>query len=99
MNAVSVYNLLPCPVKSLTGYDCPGCGMQRAVVALFKGNLTESIYQYPALLPIVAMIIFLIIHLKFDIRYGHIILKIFFIINVVIIIISYFCKIINLDLL
>ena len=33
-----------CPVKLLTGYDCPGCGFQRAFHALLHGNLWEAIH-------------------------------------------------------
>ena len=31
-----------CIVKSLTGYDCPGCGSQRALHALLHGRLWEA---------------------------------------------------------
>lgn len=29
---------LPCPVHAITGYNCPGCGTQRAIHYLLKGN-------------------------------------------------------------
>ncbi|MBP7077745.1 MAG: DUF2752 domain-containing protein [Bacteroidales bacterium] len=91
--------MIPCPIKAITGYDCPGCGMQRSIMELLHGNLAESILLYPALFPLVAMFVFLMLHLKFEFKKGHIVLKFFFIINVAIIIISYFCKIFNFDLL
>jgi len=50
--------LLPCPFKYLTGYDCPGCGFQRAVLALVKGNFHESFHLYPPAIPILLTIIF-----------------------------------------
>lgn len=31
-----------CPVKTLTGWDCPGCGSQRAVHDLFHGNILQA---------------------------------------------------------
>ena len=31
-----------CPVKSLTSYDCPGCGAQRAVHALLHFQFIEA---------------------------------------------------------
>lgn len=63
-------HLLPCHIRQLTGIDCPGCGMQRAFVALLKGNIQESIQHHPALLPFLALILFLFVHLKFRFRFG-----------------------------
>ncbi|MDR0973187.1 MAG: DUF2752 domain-containing protein [Prevotellaceae bacterium] len=31
-----------CPFKSLTGYDCPGCGSQRAIHHLLNGHLVDA---------------------------------------------------------
>lgn len=40
----SDYVLAPkCMMKSLTGWDCPGCGIQRAFHAASHGNWTEAI--------------------------------------------------------
>jgi len=38
-----------CPVKQLTGYDCPSCGSQRAFHALLHGNLTDAVMYNPFL--------------------------------------------------
>lgn len=43
--------LIPCPIKYLTNLDCPGCGFQRSVLALLKGNLVESFHLYPPTIP------------------------------------------------
>lgn len=32
-----------CIFKSLTGFDCPGCGLQRALHALLHGKFSEAI--------------------------------------------------------
>ncbi len=42
-----------CPVHALTGHDCPGCGMTRAVLALAQGDLAASIRQHPFGAPVV----------------------------------------------
>lgn len=43
-----------CPVRLLTGYACPGCGLQRAVHALLCGRAAEA-WAYNALLPLAAL--------------------------------------------
>lgn len=36
-----------CPFKLLTGYSCPGCGIQRALHAALHGDLMKAIhYNY-----------------------------------------------------
>lgn len=48
-----------CPVKVLTGLDCPGCGSQRALHALLTGDVAAA-FRFNALLllllPYVAVI-------------------------------------------
>jgi len=88
-------HMIPCPVHKLTGYECPGCGMQRAIIELLKGNLWESIHYYPALLPLIFMYVYLILHLKFDFKNGGKILKFVFIFNAIIISLSYILKLMN----
>jgi hypothetical protein len=41
--------MLPCLSKKLFGIDCLGCGIQRAVVLLFKGEFAAAFYMYPAI--------------------------------------------------
>lgn len=35
--------LPPCPFRSLTGYDCPGCGMTRALHSMLRGDVVGAI--------------------------------------------------------
>ncbi len=84
---------LPCLYKKILGFDCPGCGMQSAVIELLKGNICESIKLYPALIPIIFMFIFLLLHIIFKIKNGANILKFLFIANTIIILINYLFKI------
>jgi hypothetical protein len=67
--------LLPCPVKHFFHIDCPGCGMQRSIVALLKGNLIESLSLYPATIPIFALLMYTALHLKFNFRQGAAVVK------------------------
>ncbi|WP_316746488.1 DUF2752 domain-containing protein [Pedobacter gandavensis] len=43
---------IPCPIKYLTGLDCPGCGFQRAILALIHGQWQESFQLYPPTIPL-----------------------------------------------
>ena len=59
--------LLPCPFKKLTGLDCPFCGLQRSVIALITGNFRQSLYLYPATIPIIVLIILSLVKLRISI--------------------------------
>jgi len=37
-----------CPVVILTGFPCPGCGMVRAILLLFAGEINRSILLNPS---------------------------------------------------
>ncbi|CAN5811730.1 hypothetical protein BH11BAC7_BH11BAC7_30240 [soil metagenome] len=87
------HHLLACPYKSLTGIDCPGCGMQRAFIALLRGDLSESFSIYPALLPILFTLLLLMLHLKFRFKNGAVILMYSFIGSTVVALISFFIKV------
>ena len=88
-------HLLTCPYKAMTGIDCPGCGMQRAVVELLKGNLSESLYLYPALIPIIFTLSFTCLHLYFKFKYGAMVVKYSFIISSLIIFVAYILKLLR----
>jgi hypothetical protein len=51
-------HLLPCPFKYFTGIDCPGCGFQRALLALVQGNLRGSFLVYPPAIPLLLFFIY-----------------------------------------
>ena len=38
-----------CPIKMMTGVDCPGCGSQRALHALLDGRFAEAFAFNPLL--------------------------------------------------
>ncbi|SDE43073.1 DUF2752 domain-containing protein [Pedobacter soli] len=92
-------HLLSCPFKTHFGIDCPGCGLQRSVLALLKGDLIDSFRFYPATLPLIFIVFFTLIHLKFDFKFGAQLIKIVFAGIAVIILINYIYKIYNHQLL
>ena len=40
--------MLPCLFKTLFGFECLGCGFQRAVFLLFRGDFLGAFKMYPA---------------------------------------------------
>jgi Protein of unknown function (DUF2752) len=87
-------NMLSCPYKKYLGVDCFGCGMQRSVLELLKGNFVESFYFYPALIPMILMFLLLIAHLIFKFKNGGTWLKYNFIFVVIIVVINFIYKLV-----
>ncbi|MFF5383620.1 DUF2752 domain-containing protein [Pedobacter suwonensis] len=86
-------HLFSCPFKTHFGIDCPGCGLQRSVLALFQGDLSASFKFYPATIPLIFLVLFTLIHLKLDFKFGAQLIKIVFAGVAVIILINYIYKI------
>lgn len=84
--------MLPCLNKKLFGLDCLGCGFQRSLLHVIKGDFIAAFNVYPAIYTLILLAIFLILNLKFKFKSGKKIIIIFTIINVLIIIASYFIK-------
>jgi len=47
--------MLPCLNKQLTGMDCMGCGIQRSLLLLFKGEFIQAFYMYPAIYSLILL--------------------------------------------
>jgi hypothetical protein len=45
-----------CPLYTLTGFACPGCGLTRAFHSLFHGDVLQAL-DHNALLPVFAFVI------------------------------------------
>lgn len=86
---------MPCFYKKYLGLDCPGCGMQRAFIELLKGNVWESIIIFPALIPMIVMITYMLLHIKFKFKQGAFHLIILFIFTATIIVANYILHIFN----
>lgn len=88
-------HLLDCPSKKYLHIECPGCGLQRSMVLLFRGHLVGSLQMYPATIPIIALFIFLALHLFYKFENGAILLKFLYISIAFIVVVFYIYKIIN----
>jgi hypothetical protein len=89
-------HLIPCPFKKLTGIDCPGCGSQRSVIALLKGNMHESLTLYPATIPLITTILFVILRTRFNFDKKQTVIKTLYLITGNIILIAYIYKMYSL---
>ncbi len=49
--------MLPCFFKQLTGLDCIGCGMQRAIACVLRGELGLAFQIYPAIFPFLTLLL------------------------------------------
>jgi Protein of unknown function (DUF2752) len=83
---------LPCMFKSITHFDCPGCGMQRSCIALLKGDIAQSFKLYPALLPMILFFLFLLLNNTLYIRNYVKIMKMGIASIFIIILVSYIYK-------
>ncbi|MGB0883012.1 MAG: DUF2752 domain-containing protein [Vicingaceae bacterium] len=87
-------HMLSCPYSKYFDIECFGCGMQRSVIALLKGNFVESFFFYPALVPMLFLIGLLIAHLVFKFKHGAAWLKYNFFFVVSIVVINFLLKLI-----
>lgn len=85
-------NLLSCQWKEQFNVECTGCGMQRSIIHLLKGEFVEAFYMYPAIYTLIIMFAYLGLHLKFEFKQGHRILLYLFISNLAIMLINFFIK-------
>lgn len=87
--------MITCPSKKLLHIECLGCGFQRSFFALLEGNFSKSLQLYPATVPILALLIFTALHLKYKFSFGALTIKYFYIGVAIIILSFYIHKIIN----
>lgn len=69
------HHLLTCPSKFFFHIDCPGCGMQRSIIALLEGDLKRSLELYPATIPIMLLLIYTALHVKWQFPNGAAVVK------------------------
>ncbi len=62
--------MLPCLSKKLFGFDCPGCGLQRSVVHLIKGEFIAAFEMYPAIYAIIFLFAFLLLNRFVAFKYS-----------------------------
>lgn len=86
---------LACSYKKYFGFECMGCGIQRAFILLLKGQFIQSFKTYPPLIPIMGTLLVLLVHLIFSLKKGAFILKVLFIFSTTSIIFNFLYKLIK----
>lgn len=86
--------MLPCFTKKLFGFDCPGCGLQRALVSLFQGDFSAAWEMYPAIFTIIPLLGVLVANQLFQIKYANKLIILLLIPTVTLILTNYISKII-----
>ncbi|PWA07321.1 hypothetical protein DB895_00950 [Flavobacterium psychrotolerans] len=87
--------MIPCMNKKLFGVECLGCGTQRALVLILRGEFTAAFHMFPAIFT--TLLFFMVLGLNFidKSRNYHKIIIGLAIVNAIIMIVSYIYKMIH----
>lgn len=69
--------------------------MQRSFFSLLKGDLLQSLHYYPALIPLMVMMVYLYLNLWLRFKNGKKILTLMLYLNVIIVLIHYVLKLLQ----
>jgi len=84
--------MLPCINKKIFGIDCLGCGMQRSISLLFKGEFVAAFYMYPAIYPLILLLLFLGFNFFIKFKYDWLFKAGLMAVSILTIVISYAIK-------
>ncbi|MFC4098017.1 DUF2752 domain-containing protein [Euzebyella saccharophila] len=84
--------MLPCLTKQLWGFDCPGCGLQRSLAFLLKGDFSGAFEMYPAIFALIPLFALVILDNFFKINISNKIIVLLSIISVAMVLGSYILK-------
>lgn len=59
-----------CPLKMLTGFPCPSCGITKSMVYFYKGNFLKSIQYHIFGPPLIFFCLFIILLFSFELKTG-----------------------------
>ncbi|WP_345890720.1 DUF2752 domain-containing protein [Croceivirga thetidis] len=88
--------MLPCFSKQLFGIDCPGCGLQRSVAFLIRGDFVEAFKMYPAIYTLIPLALILITNRFITIKYYNNLVIALSISSVLLILTNYILKLLHL---
>ncbi len=86
--------MLPCLTKTVFGFECPGCGAQRALSFLLHGEFISAFQMYPAIYTLIPLFLVIGTNHFFKFKNGTKIISILAILSISIIMVSYVYKLI-----
>ncbi|WP_413998809.1 DUF2752 domain-containing protein [Flavobacterium sp. W1B] len=84
--------MLPCLSKTLFGMECLGCGFQRALLLLLKGEFIASFQMYPAIYTSLLFLGFISFHFFYKRLFSQKIIFMMGMLNVIFMIAGYIYK-------
>ncbi|MBT8261001.1 MAG: DUF2752 domain-containing protein [Flavobacteriaceae bacterium] len=87
--------MIPCLNKKLLGFECLGCGLQRALSLLFHGEFVEALKMYPAVYTLLLFALFIVINIFYKFKSDEKVKIFLVVLNLLIIIVNYIFKLIN----
>ena len=87
--------MLPCMNKKLFGIDCFGCGTQRSLALLLKGDFIGAFNMYPAIFTTLLFFVVVGLHFIDKSRNYHKAIISLAVINAIIMVVSYFYRVTN----
>ena len=84
--------MLPCLNKRLFGIDCFGCGMQRSLLHILRGDFEAAFQLFPAIYPLLILLSFVGISFFIKVKYAFAIKIVLLALAVITMIVSYFIR-------
>jgi hypothetical protein len=84
--------MLPCITKNLFGFECLGCGSQRALSLLLHGEFISAFKMYPAIYTLIPLFLLVGINYFMKFKNDSKIISILAIVSISIILVSYIYK-------
>lgn len=84
--------MLPCLNKKFFGFECLGCGIQRSLVLVLRGDFIAAFQRYPAIYPLLALALVLAYTSFFKLKHSSKVISFLAISSVVLILVNYTLK-------
>lgn len=86
---------MPCMNKKIFGVECFGCGTQRSLALLLKGDFVGAFNMYPAIFTTLLFFVVVGLHFIDKSRNYHKAIISLAVINAIIMVVSYFYRVTN----
>lgn len=87
--------MLPCLSKQYFGIDCFGCGIQRALALIVRGEFIAAFKMYPAIYTLILFFGVIFVNVFYKFSGDQKLIRILIIVNFIIIFTSFIIKHIN----